>query len=354
MHQVVVVVVVISPHAKNLADSYFQAKQLDKARQVYESLIERNAENVAYYRRLEQCLELSSVEARVAFYRQYGDKYPRSDVPRRLPLEFLSGDEFRSAVDAYMRRALHKGVPPLYKQLKHLYADAAKLACIGELVAGYARHLTESGRFNASDASDQEKETPTTLLWVYYYLAQHCDHIGDTEAALDYINKAIDYTPTLVELYMIKGKIYKHAGNYYEAVRWLDEAQSLDTADRFVNYKCCKYMLRADMVKEAQEIAAKFTRENTPAFDYLREMQCMWFENECANAYRRLGKCGESLKKCHQVERVSLYFNFFVFLSIMTLSCNSNTVNPGENTTLIFCCRNRFFSLFFSFFEKNT
>jgi hypothetical protein len=30
----------------------------------------------------------------------------------------------------------------------------------------------------------------------------------------------------------------------------------------------------------------------------------MWFETECANAYKRLGKFGESLKKCHQVERV--------------------------------------------------
>ena len=29
----------------------------------------------------------------------------------------------------------------------------------------------------------------------------------------------------------------------------------------------------------------------------------MWFENECANAYKRLGKYGEALKKCHQVER---------------------------------------------------
>ena len=71
---------------------------------------------------------------------------------------------------------------------------------------------------------------------------------------------AISHTPTLVELYITKGKIYKHAGNFYSAVKWLDEAQSLDTADRFINYKCTKYMLRADMIKEAVEIASKFTR----------------------------------------------------------------------------------------------
>jgi tetratricopeptide (TPR) repeat protein len=114
---------------------------------------------------------------------------------------------------------------------------------------------------------------------------------------------AIDYTPTLVELYMIKARIYKHAGNLYQAVQWLDEAQSLDTADRYINYKCSKYMLRADLIKESQDIAAKFTREGVAPFEYLKEMQCMWFENECANAYKRLGKYGEALKKCHQVER---------------------------------------------------
>ena len=41
----------------------------------------------------------------------------------------------------------------------------------------------------------------------------------------------------------------------------LDEAQSLDTADRYINCKCAKYMLRANKVKEAEEMCQKFTRE---------------------------------------------------------------------------------------------
>ena len=36
----------------------------------------------------------------------------------------------------------------------------------------------------------------------------------------------------------------------------------------------------------------------------LNEMQCMWFQTECAVAYQRMGKWGEALKKCHEVERV--------------------------------------------------
>ena len=49
-------------------------------------------------------------------------------------------------------------------------------------------------------------------------------------------------------------------GNLRKAVKWMDEAQSLDTADRFINSKCAKYMLRANMIKEAEEMCSKFTR----------------------------------------------------------------------------------------------
>ena len=40
----------------------------------------------------------------------------------------------------------------------------------------------------------------------------------------------------------------------------MDEAQSLDTADRFVNCKCTKYLLRANQINTALDVAGKFTR----------------------------------------------------------------------------------------------
>ena len=36
----------------------------------------------------------------------------------------------------------------------------------------------------------------------------------------------------------------------------------------------------------------------------------MWFQTECAIAFQRMGKWGEALKKCHEVERVSLHLRF--------------------------------------------
>lgn len=104
---------------------------------------------------------------------------------------------------------------------------------------------------------------------------------------------------------------FQHAGDPYEACRWLDEAQALDTADRYINSKCSKYMLRANHVKQAEDICSKFTREGVSAMENLNEMQCMWFQTECALAYQRLGKYGEALKKCHEIDRVCISIHIF-------------------------------------------
>ena len=53
------------------------------------------------------------------------------------------------------------------------------------------------------------EEPPTVLLWVLVFLAQHYDLLNQTVTALEYINRAIDHTPTHIELYMIKSKILK-------------------------------------------------------------------------------------------------------------------------------------------------
>lgn len=66
-------------------------------------------------------------------------------------------------------------------------------------------------------------------------------------------------------------------------------------------------MLRANLIKEAEETCSKFTREGVLAMENLNEMQCMWIQTEAANAYKRLGKYGEALKKCHEVDRVRIH-----------------------------------------------
>nr|XP_015219423.1 PREDICTED: N-alpha-acetyltransferase 16, NatA auxiliary subunit [Lepisosteus oculatus] len=275
--------------------------KLEEAAKVYRALIDRNAENWSYYQGLEQALQPSTVEKRLQIYEEVGNMYPRAVSPKRLPLNFLSGEKFREKIDKYLRTHFSKGCPPLFTTLKSLYSSLEKVSVIQELVTGYDISLKTCDLFSPNASG--EKEPPTTLLWVRYFLAQHFDRLDKRTLALEYINAAIESTPTLIELFYVKAKIYKHSGNLKEAAKWMDEAQSLDTADRFINSKCAKYMLRAGMIKEAEEMCSKFTREGTSAMDNLNEMQCMWFQTECAAAYQRLGMYGEALKKCHEVER---------------------------------------------------
>lgn len=185
-----------------------------------------------------------------------------------------------------------------------MYKDDEKIKIISELMHSYYEYLSKSNHFSEEDANaDLPNEPASALLWTMYFLAQHYDHLRDIEKALYYINEAIVHTPTLIELFVTKGRIYKHAGDFIQAYKWLDEAQELDTADRYINSKCAKYMLRANLIKQAEDICSKFTREDVSAMENLNEMQCMWFQTECALAYRREERWGESLKKCHEIDR---------------------------------------------------
>ena len=71
---------------------------------------------------------------------------------------------------------------------------------------------------------------------------------GNFEAALALINQAIAHTPTVVELYIQKAKIFQHAGNRTQALALTEEARKLDLADRHLNAHSAKYMFKVGEV----------------------------------------------------------------------------------------------------------
>ncbi|XP_059540738.1 N-alpha-acetyltransferase 16, NatA auxiliary subunit isoform X8 [Myotis daubentonii] len=233
--------------------------RLKEASEVFKNLIDRNAENWCYYEGLEKALQLSSLgpflphgtlEERLQIYEEISKQHPRAISPRRLPLNLVPGEKFRELMDKFLRVNFSKGCPPLFTTLKSLYYNTEKISVIQELVTNYEASLKTCDFFSLYE--NGEKEPPTTLLWVQYFLAQHFDKLGQYSLALDYINAAIASTPTLIELFYMKAKIYK---------------------------------------------------EGASAMENLNEMQCMWFQTECILAYQRLGRYGDALKKCHEVER---------------------------------------------------
>lgn len=152
--------------------------------------------------------------------------------------------QFTALCDEYLRRGLRKGVPPLFVNLRSLYEVPAKVAIIEKLIVEYHENLSTNGFFSAKDFAEAQKqhedpqklrdakEPASALLWTMYYMAQHYDHLRDTDKALHFIEEAAKHTPTLIEVFVTKGRIYKHAGDLSLAAEWVDEAQLFDTADR--------------------------------------------------------------------------------------------------------------------------
>jgi peptide alpha-N-acetyltransferase len=288
---------------------------------IKEQLIGRNHENANYYYLLERALDLNADKEneRLKLYLDFQRIYPRSQMPFRLPLNFVTNlNLFKDMIDIYLRKSLRKGQPALFRDMKLIYNKEfagntflttinnkslpQKIEILQNLMLSYVQNLIQFDSFDSTESS-WGSEATTCLLWVYYYLAQHFDYLKDFTSALKYVNIALEHTPTLIELFVIKAKIYKHAGNIDEAVKCVDEAQSLDTADRYLNSKCAKYLLRANKVTEAEEMCSKFTREGVSASENLNEMQCMWFQTEAAIAFQRQEKWGEALKKCIEIDR---------------------------------------------------
>lgn len=279
-------------------------KRFDAAVPLFMDLIKRNPDNSKYFHKYLEARQMSDPKDIVRFYQDISGKFPSSLCVRRLPLDIAQGEVFEKLMDEYLKKNLRKGVPPLFANVRSLYKDPVKVATVERLVLDYLANLPSIGFFTKDNEKEGlPREPASALLWTYYFLAQHFDYQRNTVKALEFINLAIEHTPTLIELFVAKGKIYKHSGDPFEGYRQLDEAQSLDTADRYINSKCAKYMLRANKIKDAEEMCAKFTREGVSAMENLNEMQCMWFQTECALSYQRTGNWGESLKKCHEIDR---------------------------------------------------
>jgi len=150
----------------------------------------------------------------------------------------------------------------------------------------------------------EEKEPPSTIVWAWFYLAQHYSKLGDQSKALEVINKAIAHTPTVTDLYVFKARIFKRAGNVGKAAKWMDFARSLDLADRWLNTKATKYLFRDNQVEKAENTIALFSSDQDTHQSNLFDMQCIWYEQESGDASFRLKDFGRALKKLTAVETV--------------------------------------------------
>ncbi len=189
--------------------------------------------------------------------------------------------DFEQAVTAYIYRHLEKGIPALFVDLRPLYTNPTKRDTIGRIVSDIQTSLeaaqshrsqshtsqspisthnkddagnntgnntgnsgkdgSDTGRVgndnnnnnnSSSSSSSSYSTSPQMLIWTWAFRAQHEDYLGNTGAALTLVEKAIDHTPTVIELHSIRSKVLKHAGDPQGAAAAAEQARCMDLADR--------------------------------------------------------------------------------------------------------------------------
>ena len=290
------------------AQYLLRLEKMDEAETAYRELLDRNSENRSHYDGLIASLgiEKSNRKALKELYDEFVEKLPGSDAPRRIPLDFLEGDEFREAADHYLQRMLRKGVPSTFANVKSLYIDPSKKAVMQQLVEGYADGKGIQ-QVNGS-AETTEKETDLFESSVRYFLAQHYSYhqSRDLEKATKYIDQAIESDSTSVDFQMTKARIWKHHGNFQQAADVMEKARTLDERDRYINTKAAKYRLRNNENEAAIQDMSKFTRNEAvggPLGD-LHDMQCQWYIYEDGCAYLRQENYGLALKRFSTIYNV--------------------------------------------------
>lgn len=241
---------------------------------------------------------------------ELSERFPKSTAVRRIPLTLLEGDDLRDAVDAYCRKGLVRGVPSLGSDLNALFlyekdgayavaADSADIrvhpTCI--MIAGIVDKFIATLTADSKFPDSEDEESPSTLLWAWYLRAYIHEICGEYTLALNLAERCLKHTPTGVDIYELKGRVLKAAGDISAAANCLDEGRDLDQQDRYINNQTTKYLLQAGKDTIAKERVALFTRHEGNPEQNLFDMQCAWYELELADCMRRKNQWGKSLKK---------------------------------------------------------
>ncbi|KAG7091847.1 hypothetical protein E1B28_008249 [Marasmius oreades] len=277
-------------------------------------LIEHNSECYDYYHGYLSNLgiNLSTHPAQaLKVLQDFAVQLPKATAPKRLSLTIapasFAGDDsilsFYNLARAYLVAGLTKGIPSLFADIKSLYSDPEKLQIIQDIVEQAKEDNTPPT--DPSSSTSPSTSEPITYLWTLYYLAQHYSYLSQHSKALSLLDVALAHTPTLPELYMLRARIFKRAGDPIRAAGAMEEARALDGQDRFLNTKSGKYLLRAGRPEEAEKVFGLFTKKDatSPGSD-LQDMQSLLYLLEQADAQYRSGRLHLALKKYIVVQKI--------------------------------------------------
>ncbi|OMJ78993.1 hypothetical protein SteCoe_21075 [Stentor coeruleus] len=285
-----------------------------EAEKIVLDLLLINSENPVYFSWFFRAKQLLTDEQKLQGLKELKEKFPKSTAIEREELNCLH-ENILDKLPEYLAKRIRKGIPSIFSDIKALLTEQPRGHIILEFVKDNVQSLTNDKKFLNSDKIEQ----PQNLMWMLYLHAQLLDFFKRYDEAIETVSKAISHTPTVPDLYLFKAKILKHQGQIDKAAQSAEEARTLDYADRYLNNKAAKYLLRNNMITEAEEVMSVFSKEKANELN-VHDMQSMWFELELAEAHFRLGNLAKSVEEFKWIEKhlVEMFedqydFHFYCF-----------------------------------------
>lgn len=263
-------------------------------------------------------------------------QFGSSAAVQRIPMNLVDGDRLRNSLDVFCRKSLVRGVPSLCNELstfllldksgRYEFAtdpvdvkDHVVFKMLVDIVDGYISCLESTSKLRPEDESE---EPPSTALWTWYLRAGLHELAGEHTEGIAFLEKCLEHTPTAVDVYELKGRLLKAAGDMKAAVESLDKGRDLDRQDRYINNQTTKYMLQAGMEDEALQRISMFTKHEGNPEANLFDMQCSWYELELAACFENKEKWGKALMKYCKYRSSSMCVCFarIFFTRIMSLT----------------------------------
>ena len=217
-------------------------------------------------------------------------------ITEKLKLGLTFGEDFKKLFSQYFLKSIKFNLPSFFNNIKFIYQypqQKVKIQIIQDIVTSNITEIEKNNSLSKEiielNKDNSNLNIPPVFIWVYYFAAQHFDILGESENALEYINKAIKSTPSVVEFFMVKSKILKHNLLFEEAAQAMGKAKDLDLSDRYLNAKHAKSVARKGDVDESANIMMEFVKNPLIEENMLR-YQCLWFKIESGMAYLKKGK----------------------------------------------------------------
>ncbi|KAF6213598.1 hypothetical protein GE061_011319 [Apolygus lucorum] len=279
---------------ESLMRMYVQTGQYQEALSIVQNLLEKNPNNLDYYNHLFTSLRLKSETSKADILETILTEFPDAITPKLLFLQYATGKKFINYTSSFIKQQLSKGSVNIFSTIKCVMKNEVKKDYIKLFLSKHKAALNKN--LVNSNNRKAENELFSNIICTARILHHESNHVE----ALDTIKKAILMNPLASDGYITKARILKHLMNPVEACRAMEKAQRLEPADRWLEMKLVKYLLRADLVEEADKLYTDFLKNETEN----ERVDHVWYLYEKASAHHRSGEPEKALELCQNIDDI--------------------------------------------------